>query len=66
MKRYLVYYDKKPIGGIDAIDYIDALNKAKNHTPPEFRKIVRVRYAKDKSLLWSLAQSNYPMSYYQE
>lgn len=57
MKRYLVFYDKKPINGIDGYDYIDALQKAKSLAPSaEYRKHIRIRFAKKGTLLYSLAQ----------
>ena len=60
MKRYLVYYDKTAIGGIDAIDSQSALHKARIVSLKGDRKHIRVRLAKPNTLLWHLAnQSNY-------
>lgn len=59
MKRYLVYYDKTPINGIDAVDYVDAMRKVMLKTPQANKKHMRVRLAKS-GLLKSLAeQGNY-------
>lgn len=59
MKRYLVYFDKSPQNGIDAVDYVSALRKAKAKSPKGRRSRIRVRLA-NKGLLKSLAnQGNY-------
>jgi hypothetical protein len=60
MKRYLVYYDKTPINGIDGYDYVDALRTAKLKAPsPEYRRHLRIRLA-NKGLLKALAnQGNF-------
>ena len=56
MKRYLVYYDKTPINGINGYDYIDALRKAKQKAlTAEDRKHIRIRLA-NKGLLKALAE----------
>ena len=56
MKRYLVYYDKNPINGIDGYDYVDALRSAKLKAPTaEYRKHLRIRLA-NKGLLKALAE----------
>jgi hypothetical protein len=58
MKRYLVYYDKSPEGGIDAMDYLSALNKARRialfHNVD--RKHIRIRFAREGTLLAALAR----------
>jgi len=56
MKRYLVYYDKSPEGGIDAGDYIIALRKAKQMAPRGDKKHIRVRLARHGTLLATLAR----------
>ena len=56
MKRYLVYYDKSPEGGIDAGDYLLALHKAKRIAPESHRKHIRVRLARSGTLLAALAR----------
>ncbi len=57
LKRYLVYYDKTPINGISAYDYISALKAAKLKAPSaEYKKHIRIRIANKKgTLLNSLA-----------
>ena len=58
MKQYLVYYNKSPEGGIDAVDYISALNKARHKAPKSHRKHIRVRLARQGTLLAALARQN--------
>lgn len=55
MKRYLIYYDEIPEGGISATDYINAKRKALLITPKENKRHIRVRLA-NKPLLEALAQ----------
>ena len=54
MKRYLVYYDKHPEGGINAGDYVSAMRKVMLKTPQANKKHMRVRLAKS-GLLKALA-----------
>lgn len=54
MKRYLVYLEKKPLGGISASDYDQAMEKARN-TKNFPKSKLRVRLARKGTLLGSLA-----------
>ena len=56
MKRYLVYIGKSLQGGISAIDYQTALQKARQKAFRPDRKSIRIRLAnKPNTLLWALA-----------
>ncbi len=59
MKRYLVYYDKTPLNGIDAIDYIDARRKVMLLTPQKNKKHIRIRLARTGLLKALASQGEY-------
>lgn len=54
MKRYLVYLGKKPLSGVSASDYYQAMEKARN-TDKFPKSKIRVRLARKGTLLGSLA-----------
>ena len=54
MKRYLVYYNDIPVGGVTAYDYITAKKRALMLTPRDNKKHIRIRLA-TKGLLKELA-----------
>ena len=56
MRRYLVYVERSPEGGIDAGDYQIALRRARAKAPKTHRKHIRVRYARPGTLLAALAR----------
>ena len=55
MKKYLVYVGKSPEGSIRAVDYQQALARAKRLAPKEHRSQIRVRLARPGTLLGALA-----------
>jgi hypothetical protein len=59
MKRYLVFWDRKPLNGISAIDSFHALREAKRRTPEGDKHHIRVRLANTPYLKSLASQGEY-------